>query len=795
MRTIAPIAKLTLICSLVITLFGVVQPTRAATTWIVRNLNDDGKNSLRQLIRAAQSGDTIQFDPVLSGTLTLQSTINIEKSLTIIGTGSREIRLQSSQYGALFAIFRQPNIQVKFQNLEFFNPSTIRPNHAIVADNSSSFMFNRGKLSLDAVNFEGNIILYAVNFQVSVSHSKFQNYRGYWGADYILEVKNDFSSLSVTDSEFINNQAMAVYLHAPDTPGENVIQNSVFRNNEVGIGGPSAAGLSIEKSQFLNNEVAIGTGYAAVYDSTFDSNSLAVSGYGLEVYRSTFKNIVQNPDFETVGFIRVGSQGDIPGVYLKVANSTFYQNSSGTQLARAITICNGTADIANSTFYINASNLDQTLSICWNSPTITLRNTILFREGTTGLNCIPQVVDVGNNIQYGGASASCPGTIPVLDPKLAPLARNGGLTETMALQPGSPAIDAGNPMGCKTGDGTPITTDQRGFFRPINGRCDIGAFEVGSSAYFTPTITPTPTATYTPSITLSPTPSHQPITATPSNTPTRTNTPSNTPTPLPGQRTDTIGLYKDGLWHLRNSNTTGGADIVTAFGGAPEDLPVVGDWNGDGVDSLGVYRNGLFLLTNANTSPAVVNYQGTFGNPGDRPFSGKWDNTMSGDGIGVHSPSNGLVYLSRRPTGGFPDYEMSFGEPGDLGFSGDWDGNGFTSIGVYRPVSGRWLLTNNGNGSGITPVDVDFTFLVADALPFTGNWLNDGKSRAGLYQDGTVSLRYTLTTGNADFTFNYGMAGGLPVAGRWVNPSNPSLRSVVVQPGGGSNPDSPESGD
>ena len=53
---------------------------------------------------------------------------------------------------------------------------------------------------------------------------------------------------------------------------------------------------------------------------------------------------------------------------------------------------------------------------------------------------------------------------------LGPLQDNGGPTMTMALLPGSPAIDAGVPVAG-------ITTDQRGISRSISGLPDIGAFE------------------------------------------------------------------------------------------------------------------------------------------------------------------------------------------------------------------------------------------------------------------------------------------------------------------------------
>jgi len=54
---------------------------------------------------------------------------------------------------------------------------------------------------------------------------------------------------------------------------------------------------------------------------------------------------------------------------------------------------------------------------------------------------------------------------------LAPLALNApGTTQTYALLPGSPAIDAGNNTNC-------TTTDQRGVSRPQGATCDAGAYE------------------------------------------------------------------------------------------------------------------------------------------------------------------------------------------------------------------------------------------------------------------------------------------------------------------------------
>jgi hypothetical protein len=79
--------------------------------------------------------------------------------------------------------------------------------------------------------------------------------------------------------------------------------------------------------------------------------------------------------------------------------------------------------------------------------------------------------------------------------QLAPLANNGGPTQTHALLFHSPAVNAGNNCvvnaSCATGNPqTALITDQRGFPRQFNGTMvDIGAFEFGVS-FFVPLRTP-----------------------------------------------------------------------------------------------------------------------------------------------------------------------------------------------------------------------------------------------------------------------------------------------------------------
>ena len=95
-------------------------------------------------------------------------------------------------------------------------------------------------------------------------------------------------------------------------------------------------------------------------------------------------------------------------------------------------------------------------------------------NGVTGDNVFPPAVNGGSNLSSDGTGGGADSSLLNVDPKLAPLADNGGPVQTMALLAGSPAIDTALPVGP---DACPAT-DARGLPRSQpNGHCDIGAFE------------------------------------------------------------------------------------------------------------------------------------------------------------------------------------------------------------------------------------------------------------------------------------------------------------------------------
>lgn len=237
---------------------------------------------------------------------------------------------------------------------------------------------------------------------------------------------------------------------------------------------------------------------------------------------------------------------------------------------------------------------------------------------------------------------------------------------------------------------------------------------------------------------------------------------------------DTIGLYRPSTsqMFLRNSLSTGPADLIHLFGG-PNDYPIAGDWNGDGVDTIGVYRRttGEFFLKDSNASGAPVVYSFVLGSPNDIPMVGDWDGDGR-DGVGVFRPSNGLIYIRSTLTTGIADYTLVLGNPGDLPVAGDWNGNGRDGIGVFRPSTGTFYLLNNAQQNGIFFADLSLAFGANGDTPIAGDWDGDGIDGIGVFRGSASSifLRNTLSTGPAQISFNFGATGDLPLSGRYIQP-------------------------
>ena len=170
-----------------------------------------------------------------------------------------------------------------------------------------------------------------------------------------------------------------------------------------------------------------------------------------------------------------GNQGDFGGaIYNENGTLTLTQSTLASNTAtRGGAIFNfGALTVRHST--IAGNSADSTGGGIRSATAMTLENSIV-AGNTAGFGSDifsdADITRVGVNIVpllFTNSSLIGSGTILSADPKLSGLAANGGLTRTMLIQDGSPAINAAV--------GSSITTDQRGL--AVNGTPDIGALDV-----------------------------------------------------------------------------------------------------------------------------------------------------------------------------------------------------------------------------------------------------------------------------------------------------------------------------
>jgi len=232
-------------------------------------------------------------------------------------------------------------------------------------------------------------------------------------------------------------------------------------------------------------------GTVTVTNSTFSGNSSdgAVGSGGAIGNAGTLT--VTSCTFSDNGVGQGGAIENFSSGTLTVANSTFAGNSAaigGGAIGNA-----GTLNVTNSTFAGNratAGGLGGAIEN-FSSGTLTLANAIVANSASGGNCCYPvavasgaapcgspHVIDGGHNLDSDGSCGVGPATNPLLD--RAGLADNGGPTQTIGLQAGSPAINDGNETICAA---SPVNNlDQRGYIRPGRGatNCSIGAYEFNS---------------------------------------------------------------------------------------------------------------------------------------------------------------------------------------------------------------------------------------------------------------------------------------------------------------------------
>jgi hypothetical protein len=439
---------------------------------------------LAQVSGALGSNDTIQFSlPSGPQTLTLTgSALNLTHSVTITGPGASSLTLSGNNTDRVFLVG-----QIFSQNLSL----VVSLSGLTVAD---------GNVVSSSSNYGGGLLNFGTLTVNNCTISS--NAAGSTGGGGIYNV----GALTLNGCTFTNNTA------AGNGGGLNTTSAGTLSVTNCTFTGNTTTGSYSYGGGLINSSTSTTTP-GVVSNCTFSNNSSTGSGAGLFHDTGAAQLTVHNCTFSGNRSSADGGGLDDDGNLLTVTDCTFTGNTSAND-GGGLQNWKGTLSLRNSTFTGNTAAYGGGLTIA--GPATVVNCTItanrvtgtsgggLYNYNATATGQVFNTVVAGN---YQGASGTTPNDITgtldsssafnligtggsgglqngvngnqvgVSNPGLGPLADNGGPTQTVALLPGSPAIDHGGNAYVNAGE-----TDQRGFTRIVNGTADIGAFEVQAAS-------------------------------------------------------------------------------------------------------------------------------------------------------------------------------------------------------------------------------------------------------------------------------------------------------------------------
>ena len=306
-------------------------------------------------------------------------------------------------------------------------------------------------------------------------------------AYYGRGVTNQYGTATLTNSTVNSNKASGPGGGLYNKSGALTMTNTtVSGNSATGGGGVFANRVTFALTNCtVSGNSAVGNGGGvfasggtfALTNCTVSDNSAGISGGGV---------------FTIAGTTLTATKSDISGKTARLDCGGLYTNGTTTltdctisgnsagNLGGGLANFGGMTTLTNCTVSGNSAvsrggGLDNFYG------NVTLGNTIVaVNTAATGPDASGGITSLGNNLvgktdaSKGWVASDLTGTVATpLNPLLAPLGSYGGPTQTMALLPGSPALDAGNNALIPAG----VTTDQRGLPCVVNGTVDIGAFE------------------------------------------------------------------------------------------------------------------------------------------------------------------------------------------------------------------------------------------------------------------------------------------------------------------------------
>jgi hypothetical protein len=126
--------------------------------------------------------------------------------------------------------------------------------------------------------------------------------------------------------------------------------------------------------------------------------------------------------------------------------------------------------------------------------------------------------------------------------------------------------------------------------------------------------------------------------------------------------------------------------------GYDSDVPVSGDFDGDGQPDIAVFRpwdGNWWILTSSSGFYSYLTYQ--WGTSGDIPVTGDYDSDGRTD-IAIFRPWDGNWWILTSSSGFYSYLTYQWGTYGDVPLPGDYDYDGRTDIAVFRPWEGTWYV-------------------------------------------------------------------------------------------------------
>lgn len=159
-----------------------------------------------------------------------------------------------------------------------------------------------------------------------------------------------------------------------------------------------------------------------------------------------------------------------------------------------------------------------------------------------------------------------------------------------------------------------------------------------------------------------------------------------------------------------------------------------------------------------------------WGTNGDVPVPGDFD----GDGrtdFSIFRPASNQWWVLRSGDGTFST--LTFGAAGDLAAPADFDGDGRTDHAVFRASSGTWFCVLSSSGQS-----VQFQFGTSGDVPDPRDFDGDGKADLAVWRASNRTF-YTRNTSNSSFGAVQFASGGAPVSGDYDGDgrADPAIRN------------------